>query len=321
MDKVTRLLLLYSKLIQGEKVSKISFCMETDSMPRTFDRDIEDIRLYLSEMFCNEELIYDRQENAYHFAKSQRKALETMEYLFVERILLDTGVLRSDEMDGLLTHLASNAENPGKIAICKKEAIKSYKDPYHSRAILKIHGDLTTVIANKAIIKINYIKMSGNMVEREVVPCTIKYELGYLYLIAFIDVKNEQYPAYFRLDRIQSFSMVRSQRANEIQRVNEYNNAYLKGLTQMYGGDFIDIILSCKKEFYPYVYDKFRHADIVEDKGSTVIVKINTFTDGFIKWVLSQSTDLVQIIEPQQVKEKIINEAKKLVTMYAEVHK
>ncbi len=33
MDKNTRLLLLYSKLIQGESVNKLTFCMETDSHP------------------------------------------------------------------------------------------------------------------------------------------------------------------------------------------------------------------------------------------------------------------------------------------------
>lgn len=321
MDKVTRLLLMYSRLIRGEKINKLNFCMETDSMPRTFDRDIEDIRLYLSEMFYNEELIYERQENVYYFSNSQRKTLEDMEYLFVERVLLDAGVLRSDEMDGLLTHLASNTENPRKMVACKTESTKSYKNPYHNKAILKIHGDLTTIITNKAIIKINYMKMNGEMAEREVVPCTIKYDLGYLYLIAFIAIKNKQYPAYFRLDRIHSFSIVRSQRADEIQRVNEYNNKYLKGVTQMYGGDFIEIILSCKKEFYPYIYDKFKHTDIVQDKGSTFIIKINTFTEGFIKWMLSQSIDLVQILEPQQVKDKIIDKAKKLVSMYTEVHK
>ena len=56
MDKITRTLLLYSRLINGEKVNKFAFCMETDCIPRTFDRDIEDVRLYLSETFDVREL-------------------------------------------------------------------------------------------------------------------------------------------------------------------------------------------------------------------------------------------------------------------------
>ena len=321
MDKITRLLLLYSKLIQGEKVNKLSFCMETDSLPRTFDRDIEDVRLYLSELFCNEEVIYDRQENVYYFAGFQRKALETMEYLFIERVLLDTGVLRTDEMDGLLTHLASNAEGVGKMAFREKECIKQYDEPLHKKAILKMHGDLATIITNKSIIKINYIKMSGEVVEREIIPCTIKYDLGYLYLIAFLQTSNKQYPAYYRLDRVYSFSVVRSQRMDEIQRVAEYMERYSKGITEMYGGEFIEVLLSCKKEFYPYIYDKFRNSNIVQDKDDIVNVKLNAFEDGFIKWIMSQPTDLVHIIQPTSVKEKIINKANRLLEIYMEGQK
>ncbi|MCC8075173.1 MAG: hypothetical protein LIO95_04395 [Clostridiales bacterium] len=96
MDKNTRLLLLYSKLMQGESVNKLIFCMETDSHPRSFDWDIEDIRLYLSETFSGEELRYNKRENAYSLTGVRQQPLETMEYLFVERLLLDTGVLRED---------------------------------------------------------------------------------------------------------------------------------------------------------------------------------------------------------------------------------
>lgn len=318
MDKVTRLLLLYSKLIQGEKINKLSFCMETDSLPRTFDRDIEDLRLYLSEQFCNEELNYDRQENVYYLEGSQRKALETKEYLFIERMLLDTGALRADEMDELLKHLASNTENMSKLIFHQKEYIKQYYEPLHKKAILKMHGDLTNIITNKYVIKIKYIKMKDEVVEREVIPCAIRYDSGYLYLIAFLKASNKQYPAYFRLDRIYSFSVVRSQRTDEMQRVTEYMEMYSRGITQMYGGNFIEVLIACKKEFYPYIHDKFRSANIVNDEDGIVNVKLKVFEDGFVKWVMSQPIDLIHIIEPQEVKQKILYEAKRLVTMYTE---
>lgn len=319
MDKITRLLLLYSNLIHGKKINKFSFCMETDCLPRTFDRDIEDVRLYLSEIFYNEELIYDRKQKVYYITGLQRKPLETMEYLFVERVLLDTGILRVDEMDGLLTHLAMNAENMNKMTFREKECIKVYEEPLHKKAILKMHGDLATIITNKSLIKISYIKMGGEVVKREVIPCTIKYDLGYLYLIAFVKMSNNKYPAYFRLDRIYSFTVMRSQRTDEIKRVIEYMEVYSKGTIQMYGGEFIEVTLSCKKEFYPYIHDKFRAAIVVSNKEDNVTVKLNTFEDGFVKWIMSQPIDLIHIIEPQEVKEKIINEAKRIITMYAEV--
>ncbi len=96
MDKITRVLLLYTKLIQGGKIDKISFCIEVDCLPRTFDRDIEDIRLYLSETFVNSELLYDRNNNVYYLSNVQRAELEIMEYKLIERLLLDSRVLCSD---------------------------------------------------------------------------------------------------------------------------------------------------------------------------------------------------------------------------------
>ena len=50
MDKITRLLILYSSLINGDEINKTMFCFENDCSPRSFDRDIEDIRLFLSEV-------------------------------------------------------------------------------------------------------------------------------------------------------------------------------------------------------------------------------------------------------------------------------
>lgn len=55
--------------------------METDCLQRSFDRDVKDIRIYLSELFYTDELVYNRQENTYYLSKTQQQALEVMEYL------------------------------------------------------------------------------------------------------------------------------------------------------------------------------------------------------------------------------------------------
>ena len=43
-DKVTRILIMYTELLEGKKIYKKSFCTDTGINRRTFDRDIEDIR-------------------------------------------------------------------------------------------------------------------------------------------------------------------------------------------------------------------------------------------------------------------------------------
>lgn len=80
MDKLTRLLWLYSKLLNGEEVNKWSFCLEADCQSRSFDRDIEDIRMFLSETYQVANLLYSRSENTYYLTAGQRQPLEMMEY-------------------------------------------------------------------------------------------------------------------------------------------------------------------------------------------------------------------------------------------------
>lgn len=60
MDKITRMLMLYSSLMNGEEINKTIFCFENDCSPRSFDRDIKDIRLFLSESFSVLGLNYNR---------------------------------------------------------------------------------------------------------------------------------------------------------------------------------------------------------------------------------------------------------------------
>ena len=48
-DMATRILKMYEALIKGKEIQKIPFCMEHEISERTFDRDIEKIRSFLSE--------------------------------------------------------------------------------------------------------------------------------------------------------------------------------------------------------------------------------------------------------------------------------
>ena len=107
--------------------------METDYLPRTFDRDIEDIRLFLSEIFLNEELVYNRLDNVYYFSKSQRKPLESTEYLFLERVLLDTGALHLDEMKELMKHIYQNNERFNNDSLFVFIYSFKYNEPLHGK--------------------------------------------------------------------------------------------------------------------------------------------------------------------------------------------
>lgn len=84
MDKITRMLMLYSSLMNGEEINKTIFCFENDCSPRSFDRDIKDIRLFLSESFSVLGLNYNRKNNTYYI-KGGEKTTVGSDGIFVYR--------------------------------------------------------------------------------------------------------------------------------------------------------------------------------------------------------------------------------------------
>jgi predicted DNA-binding transcriptional regulator YafY len=66
MDRATRVIILYSRLIHGEKIKKDVFCAKYGISTRTFDRDIDIIRGALSELYSANEVVYDKKINQYY---------------------------------------------------------------------------------------------------------------------------------------------------------------------------------------------------------------------------------------------------------------
>lgn len=82
MDKATRVTILYSRLMDGEKIKKEAFCIEYGISSRTFDRDIDIIRSALSELYSASEVKYDRKLNEYFI--TGEKHMETIDFSFVD---------------------------------------------------------------------------------------------------------------------------------------------------------------------------------------------------------------------------------------------
>ena len=316
MDKITRLLLLYSRLTNGERINKTIFCLENDCSPRTFDRDIEDVRIHLSEIFSYSELKYDRGMNDYSIEGVKRKLLESTEYLLIEQILKDSAVLRKDEFDTLLEHLSDNTEMSKHLEKDRITITDNYKPPLHNKSLLKMQGDLMKVIRTKKCIKIKYFKNNDDEVNRQVIPCEVKFEMGYLYLIAYRSETEDIYPAYYRLDRIDSFEILKEQSHKEQTRVKNYLDKYSDGIISMYGGEYITVTIDCTSNFCPYILDKFRNARLIGQYEDESVFELKVFEGGFIKWIMSQPTEYIRVISPTSTVNKIKEEAKKIMLKY-----
>ncbi len=203
-DKVTRILMLYTQLMSGGKIHKVSFCTETEIDRRTFDRDIEDIRLFLSESFSGKELVYDRNKESYHLEGSyQQKALSGMEITMLLESIRAGNCLREDEYRGLIESLVKAGEISKQKVIQEtaQRYIRKYSTEKKKDAVMKMQWDLQQCIAERDMIKLRFINNERKIVS----PLELRLYDEKFYLFVY-DAK-EQFHIYF-VENIREFQIV-----------------------------------------------------------------------------------------------------------------
>ena len=210
-DKNTRILMLYDALLNGYGVDKKIFSMEHGIDERSFDRDIEDIRLFLSESFSGDELLFDRGTNTYYLTGTRPKYMDRMEATVISKILLESGLLRKDEMQGLLDSITSSVTERDATAIedYLLQDIKNYKSDIDV-AVLKFVEDLYVVIRGghdiEIIIQDKTLKVS---------PLEIISENKAFYLVAAEEYSLENI-IYINIQDIIRFKKLFSTRAEKL---------------------------------------------------------------------------------------------------------
>ena len=101
MDKINRILMLFHKFTQGEKINKKDFSKDNGISERSFDRDIEDIRNFLAEIYAAGEICFNKADNVYYLSGWNKHKLSSIEVITIMKVLLGARVLRKDEMQGL----------------------------------------------------------------------------------------------------------------------------------------------------------------------------------------------------------------------------
>ena len=307
MDKITRMLILYSSLLNGEEINKTIFCFENDCSPRSFDRDIEDIRLFLSESFSVLELKYNRKNNTYYINGAKKQQLEMMEYLFIEKILQDTSVLRNDEFGILKYHLLLNTRDSSKMITQLNKEYILYKPPEHNKALLKIHGDLELAIRNQKYIRMVYQDDIGTKHICDVIPCVIRYKSGHLCLIGYIENGNKTFN--IQLERVYSFEMLRDQTLSERKKVDTYMRSCIDHVFSELQNNLVELVLECSPNDYEILHDAFGNGEILHQGNDLLKIRLTANEDDFIHWYITDWSGTVTIMEPQHIKERLVAQA------------
>lgn len=218
-DKITRVLALYHKLLNGQHINKEIFCIDNGVSERGFDRDIQDIRLFLSDSFSGDDVIYDKESNSYYMTGSRAKYMDKFDITIIIKLILSTGVFREDEAMELAESLLHNVTNMDKKAVLNylKTDISDCKGN-HDKAIIKLLSDLYLVISSGNDIKIICREGKQNK-EIDLAPIKIIYNNGYFYLVGARNYRIEQIEK-IRIDKIDSFTVMKTFYAKDIK--NKY---------------------------------------------------------------------------------------------------
>lgn len=204
--KYSRILRLYTRLMNGEVVSKAEEAEKYGVADRSVQRDIENLRGFLAE--SGREIVYDHRLNGYYLKPESGGFLSGGEFFAVAEILIGSRALRK-------CNLAAAAE---KLAVLlpageREEALErvntalgGYTETRCKKNFIEMLPQMEKAARDRRTADITY-ESGGELTERRIRPAGVFFSEYYFYLAAFADGNEdgEPFPEVFRADRIRSF--------------------------------------------------------------------------------------------------------------------
>lgn len=305
MDKVNRayrVLKLYSKLIKGDGFNKKKMADLFNVDEKTIERDIIAIEEYMHDNDEMCDIKYIREEKGY-FLSRKSKYFNKKDILAVIKILLESRAFCKEELEHLIDSILRQANMLQRKYI--KELIGNEEFNYiqltKSKPLLEIIWQLSEFIIHKEIIIINYIKMNGDEVKREVKPVGIIFSEYYFYLIGYYD--DLDFPIVFRIDRIKKYEM-KNEKYHIPYSKRFQDGEFKKRVQFMYSGKLIKIKFKFWGPSLDAVLDRLPTSEVIGYDGKKAVVKAEVFGKGILMWILSQR-QFLEVLEPKELREDV----------------
>lgn len=310
VDKIERVLGLYTKLISGAVVNKAEEATNYNVNERSIQRDIDDIRNYMdikgSEDGIINSVIYDRQAKGYRLEQIYKLKFTNPEILAICKILLDSRAFTKKEMDAMLQKLIESCV-PTENQKLVKELIMNeefhYIEPRHGSVFIDKMWDIGQAIHKNQYIEIKYQGVQGSTVKtRKLKPLAVMFSEMYFYLAAFIEddkirenfnVINDSFPTIYRMDRIQDFKILDEK--FHIPYTDRFEEGeFRKRIQFMYGGKLRKVKFKYSGYSVESVLDRLPTARIIDEeysekeKRTIYLLSAEVFGDGIDMWIRSQ---------------------------------
>ena len=293
-DKVSRVLSLYSQLMEGRIIKKSVAAQKYGVNERSIQRDIEDIRAFCRNCMAlgdsmPGDLIYDYIEKGYRLDRRQAPKLSNSEVLALCKILLDSRAFVKTEMADMLHKVIACCVPESNQALITKLVNNEtfhYVEPRHRTSFLDTMWQLGEAIQQHRYVTVTYGRIKDRkVVERRLKPLALLFSEYYFYLIAFIDDSNIQKiyegardmtPTIYRLDRIKNLTVEK-----DVFRI-PYNRRFQEGefrkrVQFMYGGPLQRVTL-----------DRLPTAKILSEENGTYRIEAEVYGKGVEMWLHSQ---------------------------------
>ncbi|MCI5892307.1 MAG: WYL domain-containing protein [Clostridiales bacterium] len=294
-SKSFRILNMFESLNRGEVINKKELAKAFGISEKSVQRDIDDLRAYLSECYESGDVTidYDYIKGGYRLIKQEREFLTNDEILAISKVLLESRGFCKEELNKLIDKLLLQATPSARMNI-KELILKErfhYIPPRHGKMLLERIWEISEYIQNQEKITFDYTKMNGSMVHRSVEPLAIMFSEFYFYLIAWFDDHSKDFPAVFRIDRItglkntkEKFKIPYSERFND--------GEFRKRVFFMYPGALRKIKFEFSGPSIEAILDKIPTAEIIKTEGNKYTIQAECYGDGILMWLRTQGKNL-----------------------------
>lgn len=298
-NKGFRLLNIYERLNKGEILDKTMLAESFGVTRKTIQRDIDDLRAYLSETYCFENEIaikYDKVKNGYFLVRLEREWLTNEEVLALCKILLESRAFCKEELKLLIRKLTrqivysdqKNVENIISNEYCNYVPLK------HNKMLINLIWELSQSIIKNKIISFIYMRQDGVKNDRLVKPVAIMFSEYYFYLIAYFADDSKEYPTTFRIDRISN--LISTQEKFDIPYRKRFNDGEFRKRVQfMYSGELRIVVFKYKGPSLEAVLDRLPTAEVINEEAGVYTLKAEAYGDGIEMWLRSQG-DKIEVV-------------------------
>jgi len=299
-NKGFRLLSMYESFSKGEDLSKSDLAAIYGVSEKTIQRDIDDLRAYLSEACQSEgsaEIKYDKSKNAYRLVRLEREWLTNKEVLALCKILMESRAFCKEELDILIKKLLiqSSPKDRDQIKSMIINEQHYYVQLKHGKHLLSVLWNLSQFITSQQIIEFTYTRLDGTAKNRSVKPVSIIFSEYYFYLIAYMADGSKNFPTVFRVDRITDLHCT-NQPFTVPYRDKFSDGEFRKRVQFMYPGELRRVQFEFTGPSIEAVIDRLPTAKVLSENEDKYLIEAQVYGNGIDMWLKSQG-DRVKVIK------------------------